>query len=206
MFHEWHFGAGVSFMFESFTLTIWLKSFSRCAFLTTLWTNANLALDNVFIEKTWNPHLGLQTNLLHLSEVTDQGCFPSIQSTSLCKQRTFPPADPADSALASLIRCKDHVHLLYIVYEMYKNWNASLFLFCPQIREITLLIFSYINSAHQQKAAAHHLSAPALMVAQPVSLKSKELRSKSPPALGRPSKAPTLLWWRKDLHPGLNLH
>ncbi|XP_028279419.1 pleckstrin homology domain-containing family H member 2 [Parambassis ranga] len=62
-----------------------------------------------------------------------------------------------------------------------------------KIREVTLLISSYINSAHQQKAAAHHLSAPALMVAQPVSLKSKELRSKSPPALGRPSKAPTLL-------------
>ena len=62
-----------------------------------------------------------------------------------------------------------------------------------QIREITLLIASYINSAHQQKAAAHHLSAPALLVAQPVNLKSKELRSKSPPAMGRPSKAPTLL-------------
>ncbi|KAJ8014229.1 hypothetical protein DPEC_G00038080 [Dallia pectoralis] len=62
-----------------------------------------------------------------------------------------------------------------------------------QIREITLLISCYINSAHQQKAAAHHLSAPALLVAQPVSLKSKELRSQSPPASGRPSKAPTLL-------------
>lgn len=62
-----------------------------------------------------------------------------------------------------------------------------------QVREITLLLSNYINSAHQQKAAAHHLSAPALMAAQPVSLKSKELRSKSPPVLGRPSKAPTLL-------------
>ncbi|KAM9847591.1 pleckstrin homology domain-containing family H member 2 [Aulostomus maculatus] len=62
-----------------------------------------------------------------------------------------------------------------------------------KIREITLLISSYINSAHQQKAAAHHLSAPALMVAQPISLKSKELRSKSPSGLGRPSKTPTLL-------------
>ncbi|XP_075933156.1 pleckstrin homology domain-containing family H member 2 isoform X2 [Anarhichas minor] len=62
-----------------------------------------------------------------------------------------------------------------------------------KIREITLLVSGYVNSAHQQKAAAHHLSAPALMVAQPVSLKSKELRSKSPPALGRPSKTPTLL-------------
>ncbi|XP_072293238.1 pleckstrin homology domain-containing family H member 2 [Eucyclogobius newberryi] len=62
-----------------------------------------------------------------------------------------------------------------------------------KIREATLLMSGYINSAHQQKAAAHHLSAPALMVAQPISLKSKELRSKSPPATGRPSKAPTLL-------------
>lgn len=62
-----------------------------------------------------------------------------------------------------------------------------------KVREVTLLVSSYINSAHQQKAAAHHLSAPALMVAQPISLKSKELRSKSPPAMGRPSKAPTLL-------------
>ncbi|XP_035462558.2 pleckstrin homology domain-containing family H member 2 [Scophthalmus maximus] len=62
-----------------------------------------------------------------------------------------------------------------------------------KIREITLLVSGYINNAHQQKAAAHHLSAPALMVAQPINLKSKELRSKSPPALGRPSKTPTLL-------------
>uniref|UniRef100_A0A1A8IF02 Pleckstrin homology domain containing, family H (With MyTH4 domain) member 2 n=1 Tax=Nothobranchius kuhntae TaxID=321403 RepID=A0A1A8IF02_NOTKU len=62
----------------------------------------------------------------------------------------------------------------------------------PKIREITLLISSYINSAHQQKAIAHHLSAPALMVAQPISLKSKDLRSKSPP-LEHPSKAPTRL-------------
>uniref|UniRef100_A0A3Q2V6M6 Pleckstrin homology domain containing, family H (with MyTH4 domain) member 2 n=1 Tax=Haplochromis burtoni TaxID=8153 RepID=A0A3Q2V6M6_HAPBU len=75
-----------------------------------------------------------------------------------------------------------------------KPTEKHLFAMDPsKIREVTLLIFSYINSAHQQKAAAHHLSAPALMVAQPVSLKSKELRSKSPPALGRPSKAPTLL-------------
>lgn len=65
--------------------------------------------------------------------------------------------------------------------------------FHPQVREIALLISSYINNAHQQKATAHHMSAPALMAAQPVSLKSKELRSKSPPALGRPSKTPTLL-------------
>lgn len=63
----------------------------------------------------------------------------------------------------------------------------------PQVREITLLLSSYINSGQQQKAAAHHLSAPALMVVQPVHLKSKEMRSKSPSALGRPSKTPALL-------------
>lgn len=67
------------------------------------------------------------------------------------------------------------------------------FYFHQQVREITLLISSYINNAHLQKATAHHMSAPALMAAQPISLKSKELRSKSPPALGRPSKTPTLL-------------
>ncbi|MGH0167792.1 UNVERIFIED_CONTAM: hypothetical protein FKN15_052776 [Acipenser sinensis] len=33
----------------------------------------------------------------------------------------------------------------------------------PKILEMTLLIASYINSVHQQKAAAHHLSAPALL-------------------------------------------
>ncbi|XP_077352285.1 pleckstrin homology domain-containing family H member 2 isoform X2 [Festucalex cinctus] len=71
--------------------------------------------------------------------------------------------------------------------------NHTFAMDASKIREITLLISSYINSAHQQKAAAHHLSAPALMVAQPISLKCKELRSKSPPALGRPSKTPTLL-------------
>lgn len=68
------------------------------------------------------------------------------------------------------------------------------FSFHQQVRGITLLIASYINGAHLQKATAHHMSAPALMAAQPISLKSKELRSKSPPALGRPSKTPTLLW------------
>lgn len=62
-----------------------------------------------------------------------------------------------------------------------------------QVREMTLLVSSYINGGQQQKAAAHHLSAPALMVVQPIHLKSKEPRSRSPAALGRPSKTPTLL-------------
>ncbi|XP_075903426.1 pleckstrin homology domain-containing family H member 2 isoform X2 [Nelusetta ayraudi] len=62
-----------------------------------------------------------------------------------------------------------------------------------KVREMTLLVSSYINSGQQQKAAAHHLSAPALMVVQPIHLKSKEPRSRSPAALGRPSKTPTLL-------------
>uniref|UniRef100_A0A8C9U8B8 Pleckstrin homology, MyTH4 and FERM domain containing H2 n=1 Tax=Scleropages formosus TaxID=113540 RepID=A0A8C9U8B8_SCLFO len=63
----------------------------------------------------------------------------------------------------------------------------------PKILEMTLLIASYINSAHQQKSAAHHLSAPALMLGQPVDLKSNELNSKSSLASNRPSKVPTLL-------------
>ncbi|XP_027006068.2 pleckstrin homology domain-containing family H member 2 [Tachysurus fulvidraco] len=61
-----------------------------------------------------------------------------------------------------------------------------------KIRELTLLMASYINSSHQQKSAAHHLSAPALLLAQCQS--GEHHRSKSPPAgSGRPSKAPTLL-------------
>lgn len=67
------------------------------------------------------------------------------------------------------------------------------FLCLIQIRELTLLMASYINSSHQQKSAAHHLSAPALLLAQCQS--GEQHRSKSPPAgSGRPSKAPTLLW------------
>ncbi|XP_058238898.1 pleckstrin homology domain-containing family H member 2 isoform X1 [Hemibagrus wyckioides] len=61
-----------------------------------------------------------------------------------------------------------------------------------KIRELTLLMASYINSSHQQKSAAHHLSAPALLLAQCQS--GEQHSSKSPPAgSGRPSKAPTLL-------------
>ncbi|XP_061083918.1 pleckstrin homology domain-containing family H member 2 [Conger conger] len=63
----------------------------------------------------------------------------------------------------------------------------------PRILEMTLLIASYINSAHQQKAAAHHLSAPALLSAQPIDLKHVELDSQSVLSPLRPSKAPTLL-------------
>lgn len=90
-------------------------------------------------------------------------------------------------------------HVVSHWHHEYARWRPLFVLLHQQIREITLLISSYVNSAHQQKAAAHHLSAPALMVAQPVSLKCKELRSKSPPALGRPSKAPTLLWRHKNV-------
>jgi hypothetical protein len=81
----------------------------------------------------------------------------------------------------------------YVQVDLHLCKEVKRFCFVFQNREMTLLISSYINSAHQQKAATHHLSAPALLVAQPVNLKSKELRSKSPPAAGRPSKAPTLL-------------
>ncbi|XP_026858377.2 pleckstrin homology domain-containing family H member 2 isoform X1 [Electrophorus electricus] len=60
-----------------------------------------------------------------------------------------------------------------------------------KILELTLLLAGYINSAHQQKSAAHHLSAPALLLGQP---HCGEPCSNSPPAACcRPSKAPTLL-------------
>ncbi|XP_076141882.1 pleckstrin homology domain-containing family H member 2 [Alosa pseudoharengus] len=62
-----------------------------------------------------------------------------------------------------------------------------------KLRELTLLIAAFTNCAHQQKSAAHHLSAPALLLAQP-DLKSRDLRSRSPPTpSSRPSKTPTLL-------------
>ncbi|XP_004839422.1 pleckstrin homology domain-containing family H member 2 isoform X5 [Heterocephalus glaber] len=63
----------------------------------------------------------------------------------------------------------------------------------PKILEITLLIASYINNFHQQKAAFHHLSAPALL-----SIKAQEPQARvmgSQPLLSssRPTKGPTLL-------------
>lgn len=73
-------------------------------------------------------------------------------------------------------------------YEVY----APVLFLSIQIRELTLLMASYINNTHQQKSAAHHLSAPALLLAQCQS--GEQHASKSPPtASGRPSKAPTLL-------------
>ncbi|KAM9476627.1 pleckstrin homology domain-containing family H member 2 isoform 1-T1 [Clarias gariepinus] len=61
-----------------------------------------------------------------------------------------------------------------------------------KIRELAFLMASYINSTHVQKSAAHHLSAPALMLAQ--SQFGEQHTSKtSPTGVCRPSKAPTLL-------------
>ncbi|XP_029792077.1 pleckstrin homology domain-containing family H member 2 [Suricata suricatta] len=64
----------------------------------------------------------------------------------------------------------------------------------PKILEITLLIASYINNFHQQKAAFHHLSAPALLSAQ--ARGPPEARTVGGPPLpsgSRPTKGPTLL-------------
>nr|XP_009667196.1 PREDICTED: pleckstrin homology domain-containing family H member 2 isoform X6 [Struthio camelus australis] len=60
------------------------------------------------------------------------------------------------------------------------------------ILEITLLIASYINNFHQQKGAAHHLSAPALLTPQ-AGQKLKEMGSQPLLANNRPTKCPTLL-------------
>uniref|UniRef100_A0A8C8RQS6 Pleckstrin homology domain-containing family H member 2 n=1 Tax=Pelusios castaneus TaxID=367368 RepID=A0A8C8RQS6_9SAUR len=62
----------------------------------------------------------------------------------------------------------------------------------PKILEITLLIASYINHFHQQKGAAHHLSAPALLSPQ-TGQKTKEMGSQPFLSNSRPTKGPTLL-------------
>ncbi|KAG1935917.1 pleckstriny domain-containing family H [Pimephales promelas] len=75
-----------------------------------------------------------------------------------------------------------------------KSTEKHLFAMTPsKVRDLTLLIASYINCTQQQKAAVHHLSAPALLLALSAEMKNKESRSKSPPAACRPSKTPTLL-------------
>ncbi|KAG8443617.1 hypothetical protein GDO86_008966 [Hymenochirus boettgeri] len=63
----------------------------------------------------------------------------------------------------------------------------------PKILEITLLIASYINVYHQQKVAAHHLSAPALLSSQTVESKVKQMGSQPLLSNNRQTKGPTLL-------------
>ncbi|XP_072491836.1 pleckstrin homology domain-containing family H member 2 isoform X3 [Notamacropus eugenii] len=63
----------------------------------------------------------------------------------------------------------------------------------PKILEITLLVASYINNFHQQKAALHHLSAPALLSARKGGPKTKDVGSQPPLLNNRPTKGPTLL-------------
>ncbi|KAM4772471.1 pleckstrin homology domain-containing family H member 2 [Rhinophrynus dorsalis] len=63
----------------------------------------------------------------------------------------------------------------------------------PKILEITLLIASYINTYQQQKMAAHHLSAPALLSAQVEESKMKQMGSQPLLSNDRPTKGPTLL-------------
>ncbi|XP_053781394.1 pleckstrin homology domain-containing family H member 2 isoform X2 [Desmodus rotundus] len=63
----------------------------------------------------------------------------------------------------------------------------------PKILEITLLIASYINNFHQQKAALHHLSAPAWLSAQNQGPQSRTMGSQPLLSSSRPTKGPTLL-------------
>ncbi|KAI2657602.1 Pleckstrin homology domain-containing family H member 2 [Labeo rohita] len=59
-----------------------------------------------------------------------------------------------------------------------KSTEKHLFTMAPsKVRDVTLLIASYINCTQQQKAAAHHLSAPALLLALSGEMKNKESRS-----------------------------
>uniref|UniRef100_A0A8C5NZJ6 Pleckstrin homology domain containing, family H (with MyTH4 domain) member 2 n=1 Tax=Jaculus jaculus TaxID=51337 RepID=A0A8C5NZJ6_JACJA len=63
----------------------------------------------------------------------------------------------------------------------------------PKILEITLLIASYINNFHQQKAAFHHLSAPALLSTQTQGPHARPSGSQPLLSNSRPTKGPTLL-------------
>ncbi|XP_023566998.1 pleckstrin homology domain-containing family H member 2 isoform X3 [Octodon degus] len=63
----------------------------------------------------------------------------------------------------------------------------------PKILEITLLIASYINNFHQQKAACHHLSAPALLSLEAQESQARVLGSQPLLPGSRPTKGPTLL-------------
>ncbi|XP_047378556.1 pleckstrin homology domain-containing family H member 2 isoform X2 [Sciurus carolinensis] len=63
----------------------------------------------------------------------------------------------------------------------------------PKILEITLLIASYINNFHQQKAAFHHLSAPALLSARTQGPQARAMGSQLLLSSSRPTKGPTLL-------------
>ncbi|XP_068927700.1 pleckstrin homology domain-containing family H member 2 isoform X2 [Petaurus breviceps papuanus] len=63
----------------------------------------------------------------------------------------------------------------------------------PKILEITLLVASYINNFHQQKATLHHLSAPALLSSRKGGPKNKETGSQPFLLKNRPTKGPTLL-------------
>uniref|UniRef100_A0A452U9C2 Pleckstrin homology domain-containing family H member 2 n=1 Tax=Ursus maritimus TaxID=29073 RepID=A0A452U9C2_URSMA len=63
----------------------------------------------------------------------------------------------------------------------------------PKILEITLLIASYINNFHQQKATFHHLSAPALLSAQTRGPEARAVGSQPLLLSSRPTKGPTLL-------------
>uniref|UniRef100_M3YJK6 Pleckstrin homology domain-containing family H member 2 n=3 Tax=Mustela putorius furo TaxID=9669 RepID=M3YJK6_MUSPF len=63
----------------------------------------------------------------------------------------------------------------------------------PKILEITLLIASYINNFHQQKATFHHLSAPALLSAQTRGPEARAMGSQPLLSSSRPTKGPTLL-------------
>ncbi|XP_036291055.1 pleckstrin homology domain-containing family H member 2 isoform X2 [Pipistrellus kuhlii] len=63
----------------------------------------------------------------------------------------------------------------------------------PKILEITLLIASYINNFHQQKAAFHHLSAPALLSARNQGPQARTMGSQPLLSSSRPTIGPTLL-------------
>ncbi|XP_073905692.1 pleckstrin homology domain-containing family H member 2 isoform X3 [Castor canadensis] len=71
--------------------------------------------------------------------------------------------------------------------------GLSILEYNSMILEITLLITSYINNVYQQKAAFHHLSAPALLSVRPQGPQARATGSQHLLSSIRPTKGPTLL-------------
>ncbi|XP_077885413.1 pleckstrin homology domain-containing family H member 2 isoform X4 [Ictidomys tridecemlineatus] len=71
--------------------------------------------------------------------------------------------------------------------------GLSILEYNSMILEITLLIASYINNFHQQKAAFHHLSAPALLSSRTQGPQARAMGSQLLLPSSRPTKGPTLL-------------
>lgn len=90
--------------------------------------------------------------------------------------------------------CQDNFMVVINTHSKDRPTEKLLFAMAkPKILEITLLIASYINNFYQQKAALHHLSAPALLSAKTQGPHARAMGSQALLSNSRPTKGPTLL-------------